>query len=157
MTLPFLTPLDADQQRAAGLGSAWPLAVLDRVRYAEIDAQKHVNNVAYMTWFEGLRARYCQMWGISQFTESDPLVVIRYADINYLREMSMGEDYVLTARTVSFRNTSFTQHYGLFVNGELRTTGSAVAVLLRPGGAGKMPLPDSLRQRFIEVDGAETL
>ncbi|MGC9369371.1 MAG: acyl-CoA thioesterase [Paracoccaceae bacterium] len=153
MTLPYLTPLDDDTQRAHGIAAPWPLAIADRVRFSELDPLNHVNNAAYMSWFEGIRVRYFHEWDISQYRAGDPRLVIRRAEVDYLREMNMGEDYILTARTVSFRNTSFTMEYALWA-GDLRATGSAVVVMLAPDGSGKMPIPEALRRRFEQVDGA---
>ena len=153
MPLPYLTPLDADTQRAHGIAAPWPLAIADRVRFSELDPLNHVNNAAYVSWFEGIRVRYFHEWDISHYRAGDPRLVIRRAEVDYLREMRMGEDYILAARTVSFRNTSFTMEYALWA-GDLRATGSAVVVMLEPDGSGKRPLPEALRQRFAEVDGA---
>lgn len=153
MPLPYLTPLDADTQRAHGIAAPWPLAIADRVRFSELDPLNHVNNAAYISWFEGIRVRYFHEWDISHYRADDPRLVIRRAEVDYLREMRMGEDYILTARTVSFRNTSFTMEHALWA-GDLRATGSAVVVMLHPDGSGKMPLPGALRQRFEQADRA---
>ncbi|WP_212525962.1 thioesterase family protein [Actibacterium sp. MT2.3-13A] len=153
MTLPYLTPLDADTQRAHGIAAPWPLAIADRVRFSELDPLNHVNNAAYLSWFEGIRIHYFRDWDISHYRPGDPRLVIRRAEVDYLREMRLDEDYILTARTVSFRTTSFTMEYALWA-GDLRATGAAVVVMLAPDGSGKMPLPDALRQRFEQVDGA---
>lgn len=153
MTLPYLTPLDPDTQRAHGIAAPWPLAIADRVRFSELDPLNHVNNAAYVSWFEGIRVRYFHEWDISHYRAGDPRLVIRRAEVDYLREMRMGEDYILAARTVSFRNTSFAMEYALWA-GDLRATGSAVVVMLAPDGSGKMPIPEALRRRFEQVDGA---
>jgi acyl-CoA thioester hydrolase len=153
MTLPYLTPLDADTQRAHGIAEPWPLAIADRVRFSELDPLNHVNNTAYLGWFQAIRIRYFHDWDISHYRPGDPRLVIRRAEVDYLREMRMGEDYILTARTVSFRNTSFTMDYALWA-GDLRATGSAVVVMLEPDGSAKRPLPEALRRRFVDIDGA---
>ena len=154
MTLPFHVPLTADQQVAAGLPASWPLAIADKVRFAELDPLNHVNNAAYMTWYETIRIRYMLDWGLSTYSSADdPRIVIMRAEINYLKEMLQDETYVVTARTTAFRNTSFTMESQIW-SGDLRSTFSCVIVTLEPDGSGKRALPDAVRQRFVEVDGA---
>lgn len=56
--LPFLTPLSPEQLRAAGVPDGWSFGMADIVRFHELDALNHVNNVAYFRWFETLRIPY---------------------------------------------------------------------------------------------------
>ncbi|MDJ0821429.1 MAG: thioesterase family protein [Paracoccaceae bacterium] len=154
MTVPFLTPLTPDQQRSLGLPDPWPLATADRVRFGELDRLAHVNNAVYMGWLETIRIRYFQDWDISQYRPDDPKIVIRQAQIDYLAEIVMDEVYVTTARCTRFRNTSFTIAHEIWAGGTLRTTMSCVIVLLTPDGSARFALPEGLRTRFREVDGA---
>lgn len=64
MTLLYHTSLDAATQTALGITPPAPLAMADRVRFSELDALNHVNNAVYMSWFERLRVRYTQDWGV---------------------------------------------------------------------------------------------
>jgi acyl-CoA thioester hydrolase len=155
MTLRYHTPLTPDQQRAFGLSEPQTLAIADRVRFAELDVLKHVNNKAYMTWFETLRVEYFRLFG-TQFYDTDaprPRIVIGQGTVRYIKEMLMGEDYVTTCRVTAFRNTSCTMEQQLWA-GDLRATFTSVTVMLYPDGSGRYPLPDALRQQFIAVDGA---
>ena len=154
MTLPFHTPLSAEQQIKAGLSEPWPLALADKVRFAELDPLTHVNNAAYMTWSETIRIRYMLDWGLSTYASAeDPRIVIMRAEIDYRKEMLRDESYVVTARTTAFRNTSFTMESQIW-SGDLRSTFSCVIVTLEPDGSGKRPLPEAAKRRFVEVDGA---
>ena len=36
----------------------------DRVRFGELDALNHVNNVVYLRWYETLRVLYLEAYGI---------------------------------------------------------------------------------------------
>jgi len=88
MELRYLTPLSDEEQRAHGLDEPQPLAQADRVRYSELDVLNHVNNKAYMEWFETLRTehfyRLCARFydGMAQ-----PRTVLRNADIHYMSEI----------------------------------------------------------------------
>ncbi|MEY8838935.1 acyl-CoA thioesterase, partial [Cribrihabitans sp. XS_ASV171] len=114
----------------------------------------HVNNKAYLGWFESLRVAYFDTFLAPHFTTGPgPRPVIRSAEIQYLREMVAGEEYIATARTASFRQSSFVLEQQLW-SGDLRASLRAVMVMLADDGSGKLPLPDPLRQELIERDGA---
>lgn len=155
MDLRFHTPLTADEQLAHGLQIPQPLALADRVRYAELDILNHVNNKSYMTWFETLRVEYFNRLCMPLLDPNAvlPRLVLRNADVRFLREMVENEDYIATARVSAFRRTSYTMEQQLWC-GDLRATLSGVMVCLDPNGPGRYPLPNALRDVFLTRDGA---
>ena len=155
MILPYHTPLTPDQQRSFGLSAPQTLAIADRVRFAELDVLRHVNNKAYMTWFETLRVEYFRLFCAPHYGPDapHPRVVIGQGTVRYVKEMLMGEDYVTTCQVTAFRNTSCTMEQQLWA-GDLRATFTSVIVTLYPDGSGRYPLPDALRHQFITEDGA---
>ncbi|MGB3243950.1 MAG: acyl-CoA thioesterase [Sulfitobacter sp.] len=156
MTLPYHTPLSVPQQSGAGIKPTQPLAMADQVRFSELDALNHVNNAVYMEWFERLRIRYVQDWGLSQFDSAlDPRIVIRSGTIHYRQEMRMDEDYIATCGCTAYRNTSFTLCQQLWAGGTLRATFDCVMVLLLPDGTGRYQIPSAVRSRFGATDRAD--
>lgn len=151
--IPFLTPLGADDLRAQGIPAPWGFGMADRVRFGEIDVLAHVNNAAYLRWFENLRIHYFRDYGVHDYTGTPPKIVLRTIGLDFKAEVKLNDTYILTGRTVEVRNSSFTMHYGVYVSGQLTTTGHAVIVMLNPDNT-KRALPDALRQRFIDRDGA---
>lgn len=156
MALVYNTPLSAAQQAVAGLDPVQPLAMADRVRFSELDVLNHVNNTVYMEWFERLRVRYSQDWGISNYAvgAGNPRIVIRSGTIHYRQEMRMDEDYVVTCACAGFRTSSYTLAQQVWAGGTLRATFDCVMVSLEPDGSGKRALPQALRARFESVDKA---
>ena len=154
-SLPYHIPLTPDQQRSAGLTGDWPLALADRVRFSELDPLNHVNNVAYLIWFESARVAYFKHAGLSSYKDdsAEPRIVIRHGEIDWLQEMRADEDYVVASRTIGYRNTSFTMRQEIWAHGTKRATFDCVIVLLHPDGSGRMPIPDVIRERFHAVDG----
>jgi len=150
----FLTALTTADLRGVGIPDPWTYGRADRVRFGEIDALGHVNNVAYLRWFETLRVNYLTDYGVHDYNTDAPRprIVVKQVTAEYHAELGMA-DYIATARTVEMRRTSFTQQYGLFANGTLTATGSAVVVFLNED-VRKMPLPDDLRARLIKRDAA---
>ena len=151
---PYLTPLGADDLRALNIPEPWRFGTADRVRFYEIDALNHVNNTAYLRWFETLRIPYFAAYGLSDYRPEDPQLVLRRVSADYIAPVYLGESYVVTGRTVSFRSSSFVMAYAIFVEGEMRATGEAVIVSLEPDGTAKRPLTEAMRKTLIERDGA---
>ena len=156
----YHTPLSPSAQHELGNDPVQPLALADRVRVSELDVLNHVNNAVYMEWFERLRVRYAQDWGLSDYGDhraesENPRIVIAQGTIKYLAEMRMDEDYVVTCRCTGFRTASYTLHQQLWAGGTLRATFDCLMVHLEPDGRGKRPLSDSIRDRFRRIDHAE--
>ncbi len=155
MDLRYHTPLSPDEQTAFGLTAPQPLALADRVRYAELDILNHVNNKSYMGWFETLRVAHFDLVCAPFYGDRPrPRIVLRSAEMRFIKEMVMGEDYVATARVSRFRTTSYTIEQQLW-SGDLRATLTGVLVMLDPDGSGRYPLPDALRAHLIANDGAQ--
>jgi acyl-CoA thioester hydrolase len=153
MSLPYLTPLGARDLAAYGIPPQWRYGMADRVRFSEIDALDHVNHTACLRWFESLRLPYCRDYGISRYDRSSPELVLKAVEARYHAPMFASEDYVVTARTVSFRTSSFRMEYAVFAP-DLRTEGSAVVVLLQRDGSGRFEITEEMKQAFVERDGA---
>jgi len=155
MTVIYHTPLSPDQQRAAGMPTPQPLAMADQVRFSDLDTNNHVNNTVYFEWFERLRIRYTQSLVERGLIDSPgPRVVIRSGSIRYLQEMLERENYTVTCRCTSLRNTSYALAQEVWVGRELRATFECILVLLERDGSGRYPLPDRLKQYFEQTENA---
>jgi acyl-CoA thioester hydrolase len=156
--LTYHTPIDADGLRALGIPAPWTFGLADRVRFAEIDALGHVNNTAYMTWFESFRLPYLKARAVTDYGPDSPRLVIKRAAVDYRAEMFNEMDYVVTGRTRALRTTSFTMDFAVWLPdpaGAMCTaTGEAIVVLLNRDAPGRYPIPEAGRTAFIEIDGA---
>jgi len=145
---PFVRVLNADQLRAAAIPEPWAFGMADRVRFGELDALNHVNNVQYLRWYETLRVHYLEHLRLYELAGPDPKFVIKTVTVDYNAEVMRGATYINTTRTVAMRSSSFTMEYATFVDGAVTTTGSAVVVLLDKTNT-KRTLPDALRAALI--------
>lgn len=156
--LRYHTELDAAALRGLGIPEPWGFGLADRVRFGEIDALGHVNNTAYLTWFESFRLPYLEARGVTDYGPGSPRLVLKRATCDYRAEMFNGMDYVVTGRTVAMRRTSFTMAYAVWLpdaqGATCTATGEAIIVLLNPDGPGRLPIPEAGRRAFIERDGA---
>ena len=153
MAIPFLTPLSQAQLSAQDIPNVWKFGMADRVRFGEIDVLGHVNNAAYLQWFENLRIHYFTDYGVADYDGVPPKIVLRNIGLDFKAEVKMNDVYIMTGCTVEMRSSSFTMHYGVFVNGKLTTTGHSVIVNLNDDNS-KRPLSSKLRTTFATRDGA---
>jgi acyl-CoA thioester hydrolase len=157
--LTYHTPIDAPDLRALGIPEPWSFGLADRVRFAEIDALGHVNNTAYMTWFESFRLPYLKARQVTDYGPESPRLVIKRASVDYRAEMFNGMDYVVTGRTRAFRTTSFTMEFAVWLpdpsGATCTATGEAIIVLLNRDSPGRYPIPEAGRTAFKTHDGAE--
>jgi len=154
MDVPYLTPLNAEMLATCGVPAEWRFGLADRVRFDELDALAHVNNKAYLSWFEVVRVKYLSEYGFTTFKEASNYdAVLKQQDCSYHAPMFLDESYLVTARTVSFRNTSCRMEYGVFAP-DLRAQGSALLVFVDRDTGAKVRIPDELREVLATRDGA---
>lgn len=153
MDLPFLTPLTGETLRKAGIPAPWAFGMADRVRFGELDVLGHVNNAAYLRWFENLRIHYFGAYAVADYSGKPPKIVLKNIGLDFKAEVKLNDPYILVGRTVEMRSSSFTMHYAVYVRGAVTTTGHAVIVSLNDDNT-KRPLSDDLRARFAERDQA---
>ncbi len=152
--IPFVTPLTRAQLATAGVPEGWNFGMADVVRFHELDALNHVNNVAYFRWFESLRIPYFQAYHLSSYQPGDPTLVVMTNTARYHAPMFLNEAYVTVTRAASFRNSSFRMEYATFSGGSLRATGDCIVVCLEDDATTKRPLPEAAVQAFLSRDGA---
>ncbi len=156
--LRYHVPLEAQKLRTLGIPEPWTFGLADRVRFAEIDALGHVNNTAYLTWFESFRLPYLKIRGVTDYGPDSPRLVLKHASCDYRAEMFNGMDYVVTGRTSAFRTTSFTMEFAVWLPAPdvatCTATGTAIVVLLNRDAPGRCPIPEAGRRAFEKLDGA---
>ena len=158
MALPYHTPLDGPALRALGIPEPWTFGLADRVRFGEIDALGHVNNTAYLRWFESFRLPYLQARHVTDYGPDSPRLVLKRASCDYMAEMFQGMDYIVTGRARALRTTSFTMDFAVWLpdpSGARQTAaGEAIVVLLNRHGPGRYPIPETARHALQTLDGA---
>lgn len=115
-----------------------------QVRYADLDTLGHVNNAAYLEYIELARV---VMNEHLQLHEIMPTTPIARMEIDYKREVKLGDEVQVQTLLVHIGNTSFTTYSRIVSNGRPATFVYAVLVNTNP----KMqptPLPDVARERL---------
>ena len=140
---------------AGGGITGWPYGLADRVRFYELDALNHVNNVAFLRWFESIRVSYVQDYGLSRYKPEDPQLVVRRQCADYLAPMLQNESYIVTARTRLIKASSLLMDYAVYSGGVLKAEGDAVIISVEQDGKTRRTHNAEARARIIAEDGAE--
>lgn len=150
----YLKPLDRHALEALGI-EGFAFGYADRVRFGELDALNHVNNVVYLRWFETIRVEYIRAYGVSHYgADDDPQLVVRRVTADYFAPVLQHQSYVVTARTSLVKESSFIMTYGVFVEGRQMTEGEAVCVSLTPDGTARQPIRANAVEAMVARDGA---
>ncbi len=129
----------------------------DKVRFYELDALNHVNNVVFLKWFETIRVAYVQDYGLTDYsaTDDDPQLVVRHLTADYLAPMYQNETYTVAARTRLLKPSSFVMEYAVATNGEIRATGDCVVISLEQDGRTRRAHAPAAVQTILDRDHAE--
>ncbi|NNE78896.1 MAG: acyl-CoA thioesterase [Silicimonas sp.] len=125
------------------------------MRFCELDALNHVNNVEYLRWFETIRVRYVQDYGLTSYGVDDPQLVVRRQTADYFQPMFQDDTYILTTRTRLIKASSLIMEYAIHSGGALKAIGEAVVVSLEQDGKTRRAHYPKARAEIIARDGAE--
>ena len=123
----------------------WPVTV----RWGDMDAMGHVNNVVYLQYLESGRVAYFEAKGWNSVNigpdRQGPVVVSQ--TFNYRRQLHYPADIEVGVSCTDVRGRSFVLSYGLFRKGsdELIGDGSTVLVWLDGATGEAVELPPEIR------------
>ena len=129
------------------------------VRYADIDAQGHLNNAKYLTYFEQARILYLEQLGLLRKGQSfmDIGMIIADIHIQYLAPVFLGTIVQVGVRTEAIGNKSITlrQTVADAESGKLYADGTVVLVTYNYQMRQTMPVPDAWRQKLLDYEGTK--
>jgi acyl-CoA thioester hydrolase len=140
MTEPRPLPIRAD------FAFWWPMTV----RWGDMDAMGHVNNMMYLQYLESARVGFFETigWGgrIVDGHKQGPVVASQ--TFNYRRQVVYPDELEVGVCCQEIRNRSFILAYGVFRKGAdvLVGDGITVTVWLDYGSGKAVEIPTSLRQ-----------
>jgi acyl-CoA thioester hydrolase len=128
-----------------------------RVRYADLDTMRHVNNASYMSYTEEARIAYCrEVLGWDGNLERLDMLLARF-EIDYLLPVLLFDDIGIYTRCSRLGHKSFDFEYR-FVRRESdgsETTvarGKTVLVAFSVSENRSIPLPEAMRQAFLAYE-----
>jgi acyl-CoA thioester hydrolase len=119
-----------------------------------MDANRHVNNVAYLRWFESARVEYFARIGAMAGSGTGPVIV--QSTMRWKLALRWPDTVRAAATVLRIGDTSFTMGQRLFSFANDRAVAAdaeAVLVWLGPGGK-KTRVPDEVRRRVDELEAS---
>lgn len=126
------------------------------VRYADIDAQGHVNNVTYFTYFEQARVEYFIATGLWQPSHDfgGQGTIVAEATCTYKRPILLNQRVQIQLRVSHIGTKSFTMEYVVLANDEVAATGRTVQVAYDYTAQRSIAVPETWREAMHRLDTA---
>ena len=132
---------------------------VERVRFGDLDAMRHLNNVVFLRYFETARISYLR----HLIPSHDPAhpetegfgLIFAECHINYRSPVVYDEQVAIECSVTEVARSSFRVAFRMTVDERLAAEGYGVLVGYDYAGGHATPLPEALRERLVaEADGA---
>jgi acyl-CoA thioester hydrolase len=136
----------------------WPFTHADRVRYADVDTMRHLNNVAFVQFFEDARIAFMH----SLFPEHDPTdpqefpVVFAELHLAYRAPAYFGEEIRTSVRPSRLERSSFRVEFRMEAGDRVIAEGHGTYVGYDYVAERPQPLSERIVERISPLLGAET-
>jgi acyl-CoA thioester hydrolase len=130
------------------------------VRYADLDAQGHLNNAKYLTFFEQARVLYFEQLGLFEKDKSfmDIGVIVADIHIRYLAPVFLGARIKVGVRAAHIGNKSIALEQVIMdeMGGKVYADGTVVLVAYDYHAHKTTPVVEEWRRKIMSFEGMET-
>ena len=128
---------------------------IERVRFGDLDAMRHLNNVVFLRYFESARIAFLSEL-IPEHNptqpEGDPSgVIFAECHINYRSPVHYDEELRVISTIGEIRRSSFQVNFRMLVGDRLAAEGYGWLVGFDYENQKPSPLPDALREALTEA------
>lgn len=128
-------------------------SVVIPIRYADIDAQHHLNNVAYFSFMEHARVEYLREVGLWQVGDFESMgMILAETSCRYTAPAFMGEVVTVHVRVSYLGNKSFHFEYLLETGRGAVAEGRSVQVCYDYRRQRAIPMPESWRRAILACE-----
>jgi acyl-CoA thioester hydrolase len=128
------------------------------VRYGDIDAQGHVNNVVYFGYMEQARAKYLERLGLWNGRDFGSLgIILAEERCRFLAPIQYGQAVEVGVRTVRLGTKSFEMGYAIREahSGAELAEGTTIQVAYDYSSQASIPLPPAWRKILADFEGLD--
>ena len=115
------------------------------VRWGDMDALGHVNNIMYFRYFETVRLQWYEKAGFAQLATADEGMVIVDNHAQYIKPVHYPATVTVRMAGHTPGRSSFISTYSLSIGDELYTEGRSKIVWVDLLAGKSVPLPESVR------------
>ena len=126
--------------------AAYPWRIALQTRFADMDVNFHLNNVAITRFFEETRIRFNSELIAAGAPAERPRYLVAHVAVDYLGEGRYPLPVLMTYAIGAIGRSSFRCSMAMFQAGACIALSDSV--LVHRGDAGPAPLPDALRTRL---------
>ena len=126
--------------------AAYPWSVVMETRFADMDVNRHLNNVAITRFFEEVRIRFNWSLIAQGATAQRPRYLVAHVAVDFLDEGRYPAPVTMTYAVGNIGHTSFRCLMGMFQDGKCIALSDSV--LVHRGPDGPAALPGDLRARL---------
>lgn len=130
------------------------------VRSYELDPYKHVNNGAYINWFENGREMFLRAEGRDYYSypsEFDAWFVVVNINCDFMSSALPGEEVEIITRLAKIGNSSVTFRQSIRRTSDQKIRARArVVMCFADSNDESMPVPEDFRQRYTPSNQGDT-
>jgi len=138
----------------------FPVTIRLPLQWGEMDSYGHVNNAVYFRWFESARMEYFRRldWPVVE-RESGIGPILHSTQARFRAPLDWPDEVEVATRVVEPAADRFTMLYEVRSRrlGRIACEGSGVVVAFDYRSGRKSPLPEAIRERIAELEGAPAL
>ena len=132
-----------------------------RVTFAEIDGQRHVNNVEYVRWMQDAAVAHSAVrgWDTKRYREADCGFVARRHTIEYLQPAFENDEIVIQTWVVDLQKITSTRRYRMVrsADGTILAKAETTWALITLSTGRPKRIPPELREAFAGILSDEEL
>ena len=112
----------------------FPVQYVTRILFSDLDAQMHVNNIAYARWFQEGRSDFDTGRPQGRAGQSELRLVLAHVEIDYLASLLHPGSVTVATGVLRVGSASYTLGHAVFSDGTCHALGQSVMVKLGDGG-----------------------
>jgi acyl-CoA thioester hydrolase len=128
----------------------------DIIRFGDLDILGHVNNVAYMVFFETGRVAFLEQLGMPPRDRGDePVFVLAHIAADYIEELYYPGTVDIGTSVRHVGGSSFHLGHAIFADGRCKATGTSVIVQVRGQPLQSVSLGEDQKALVRRIGGVE--
>lgn len=138
----------------------YPVVIEVAVRWGDMDAFQHVNNIVYFQYFESARIEYFdRIHAMGHLRETGVGPILASAQCRYRFPVTYPDTLLVGAKVTDLGADRFTHRYLAVsqVHQKVAAEGNGVVVTFNYQTNQKAPIPDQMRHRIHELENGLTV